>query len=244
MLAKPVVCAMVPARLGSTRLKMKNLALIDGEPMVGYAINSAINSNVFDNVYLNSENDIFKSISDDYGAKFYKRKYKLGSSITKSDEVIADFISSHPEYDIVVWVNSISPFQTPEEIRNIVNYFIDNKLDSLITVSNHNVHCMYDNNPLNFNMSEVFAQTQDLIPVQSFVYSVMMWRSKSFMQDYKNKGYGIFCGNFGTYPVGKLTEIIIKDQNDLMLADLLMRSIRKNQDKYEIKYDKSVETIK
>ena len=46
MLAKPVVCAMVPARLGSTRLKMKNLALIDGEPMVGYAINSAINSNV------------------------------------------------------------------------------------------------------------------------------------------------------------------------------------------------------
>ena len=96
--------------------------------MVGYAINSAINSNVFDNVYLNSENDIFKSISDDYGAKFYKRKYKLGSSITKSDEVIADFISSHPEYDIVVWVNSISPFQTPEEIRNIVNnrelYFV------------------------------------------------------------------------------------------------------------------------
>ena len=44
------VYAMIPARLGSTRLKMKNLALIDGKPMISYAINAAVKSGVFDKV--------------------------------------------------------------------------------------------------------------------------------------------------------------------------------------------------
>ena len=35
---KNKVYAMIPARLGSTRLQMKNLALIHGKPMISYAI--------------------------------------------------------------------------------------------------------------------------------------------------------------------------------------------------------------
>lgn len=41
------IIAMIPARMGSTRLRMKNLALIDGRPMIYYAIHVAKTSGVF-----------------------------------------------------------------------------------------------------------------------------------------------------------------------------------------------------
>ena len=121
------VYAMIPARFGSTRLKMKNLALIDGKPMISYVINAAKESGVFDKIIVNSDHHIFKSIANRYNIDFYHRPEKLGSSTTKSDSVVADFMEAFPEADVVVWVNSISPFQTGEEISKVVNYFINNK---------------------------------------------------------------------------------------------------------------------
>ena len=47
--------AMIPARIGSTRLKYKNLALINGKPLIYYAINAAKNSKMFNKIVLNSD---------------------------------------------------------------------------------------------------------------------------------------------------------------------------------------------
>ena len=47
---KQKICAMIPARAGSTRLKMKNLALIDGKPLISYVINAVKQSGIFDNI--------------------------------------------------------------------------------------------------------------------------------------------------------------------------------------------------
>ena len=64
------IYAMIPARLGSTRLKMKNLALIDGKPMISYAINAAVKSGVFDKIIVNSESNIYSSIANRYKVDF------------------------------------------------------------------------------------------------------------------------------------------------------------------------------
>lgn len=236
-MSKPVIYAMIPARMGSTRLKMKNLALIDGKPMISYAIKAARDSGVFEKVKVNSENIIFDQVAQRYGADFYHREESLGSSVAKSDDVVADFMKSHPEAEVVVWVNSTSPFQTAEEVAEVVDYFNAQQLDSLITVENKQVHCDYSGEPVNYDIKGKFSQTQDMTPVQPFVYSIMMWRTSSFMEEYKEKGYALFCGQFGTYPVRKLTEIIIKNQDDLMRVDLLMTAINANSENYTVRYD-------
>ena len=76
------VIAMIPARIGSTRLKMKNLALVNGRPLIYYSIRAAQDSGVFDRVVLNSDHEVFGEIADRYGAEFYHRPLKLGSSET------------------------------------------------------------------------------------------------------------------------------------------------------------------
>ena len=233
------IIAMIPARIGSTRLKMKNLALINGEPMISYAINAAKRSSVFDKIVINSDSKIFQKIADRYGVEFFQRPDHLGSSATKSDDVILDFMKNY-HADIIVWVNPICPFQTGSDIKNVTKYFLSNKLDSLITVEDKDVHCLYKGKPVNYNSNELFAQTQDMIPVQTFVYSIMMWRRKTFINKYNKDGYALFCGRFGTFPASKIAGLIIKNKDDLKIADLLIRGLNKMSGDYEVGYDSLV----
>ena len=219
--------AFIPTRIGSTRLPKKNLALLDGRPLMAYAISAALESRVFDRVIVDGDHPAFGEVAARYGAEFYLREPDLGSSQTRSDDVVLDFIEHFPSTK-VAWINSINPFQTPREIRSAVEYFNEESLDSLITVENRQVHSMLGDRPLNFEMSGKFALTQDLEPVQVFAYSLMMWRSKIFVDAMQDKGHAFFCGRFGTYPVSRLTSMVIKKPEDLTLADSIMRARRKS----------------
>ena len=55
---KKKIFAMIPARIGSQRLKLKNLSLLNGKPLIYYAIQSAKDSHVFDSIYINSDDKI------------------------------------------------------------------------------------------------------------------------------------------------------------------------------------------
>lgn len=219
----PKAIAMIPARIGSTRLPMKNLALLDGQPLISYAIQAAKESGVFDRVIINADVPLFAKIAERYGVEFYLRPTELGSSSTKSDDVVLDFIQKHP-CDILAWVNPTSPLQTGQEVRDVVHYFNDHNLDTLITTNNAQVHANFEGRPLNYVTNKLFAQTQDLTPVELFVYSIMMWRTAPFINDYQSQGYAFFVGKTGFFPVSKETAIIIKRQEDLRLAEYIMKA--------------------
>ena len=123
MNSKPLINAMIPARIGSTRFKMKNLAMLNGKPMIAYAIMAALSSNIFDRVIVNSDSEVFRTIAEKYGAEFYLRPEHLGGSSVNSDDVVKDFIEKYPS-DIVVWENPIAPLQTVDDIQNTIKYFL------------------------------------------------------------------------------------------------------------------------
>ena len=229
------IVAMVPARVGSERLKMKNLALLDGRPLISYAIEAAKASGVFSKIVLNTDGAVFETIARRHDIDFYLRPPELGSSDTKSDSVVYDFMGRFTS-DIVAWVNPIAPLQTGEEIRDVVNYFIQQQLDSLITVNDEQVHCVYQGQPVNFRVDEIFAKTQDLVPVQPFVYSVMMWRTGPFMETFKQQGYALLCGKLGYFPVSKRSSVIIKTDEDLLIAESILKATAEGRI-YQVQYD-------
>ena len=231
---------MIPARMGSERLPIKNLALINGKPLISYAIKAAQKSGVFNQIVINSDGEAFRKVADRYGTEFYLRPDQLGSSDTKSDELVYDFMLKYPS-DIVVWVNPISPLQPASEVAEVVEYFIQNSLDSLITVIDERVHCVYQGVPINYVTDELFAKTQDLVPVQSFVYSIMMWRTKCFMKAFEKDGYALMSGHMGYYPVSKNSSVIIKNDQDLMMAERILQSTN-SDGSYTVLYDEILET--
>jgi len=222
---------MIPARIGSSRLKKKNLALLNGKPLISYSINAAIESRVFSKIVLNADDHIFKKIAERYGIDFYLRPEPLGSSETKSDEVVADFMKKFNNFDVLVWVNPIDPFTTAKEIREVVDLFHREDLDSLITSEIKQVHARYKNLPLNYDEKEMFALTQDLKPIQLFNYSVMMWNYETFLKDFEREGFAFFSGKSDLINLSS-KRIIIKTKQDLKMAEILM-----GRERSEVVYD-------
>ena len=228
------IVAMIPARKGSKRLKNKNLSLISGKPLIYYSIKTAKESKIFSEIYINSDDEIYKKIAERYKVNFYKRPLKLGGSKIKSDDVVLDFIKKIKS-DILVWVNPIAPLQTSQEISKIVNYFKKNNLNSLITSRENQVHFSYKKKPVNFSLRGKFEQTQNLVPLEEMVYSIMMWSTNSFIKSMSLKGNAIMHGKFDSYNVSKLSSLIVKKIEDVWIIESILNQRKKIKNK--IKYD-------
>jgi hypothetical protein len=102
---------------------------------------------------------------------------------------------------------------------------------------------MFKNEAINFDVSEKFRKTQNLTPMQILVCSTMIWRTKSFESDYSAKSHAMISGKFGVYPVSNLAALNIKNKDDLILADFIMKNLRKvrNFENINIEYYKYTE---
>ena len=149
-------------------------------------------------------------------------------------------MQTHPA-DIVAWVNPTSPLQSAREMEQAISLFRSQAYDTLFTVENKQVHSTIESRALNYRENELFAQTQDLTPVQCFVYSLMMWRTGPFLAAMTEKGYALFTGKVGYYPVSRLAALIVKTSDDLRLIDYIVRSTR--ADDGEVIYDELVNRI-
>jgi len=218
------ITGMIPARLGSERLARKNLALLAGEPLIVHAIKLAKTSGVFDRIVVNSESSVFARIAEKHGVEFYRRPEHLATAQAKSDEVVYDFAIRYAT-DVIVWVNPISPLQPDHEVREVVRYFVSAELDSLITVREEQVHCNFRGEALNYKPGGKFAKTQDLEPVQRFVYSLMMWRRDAFVAEYERQRNAILFGRSGFYPVSQMSSLIIKTEEDIKLCEYILTGL-------------------
>ena len=105
---KKIIC-MIPARIGSQRFRHKNLALIQNKPILSWGIESAKDSNVFEEIIINGDNIVFEKIAKSYNLKYHDRNPSLSTNESKSDDVIFDFLKIY-ECDFIVWFNATSTF--------------------------------------------------------------------------------------------------------------------------------------
>ena len=57
--------AFIGCRIGSTRVKCKNLLLIDGKPLFTYLTDSALKSKEISNLYLNTDSKYIVDIAEE-----------------------------------------------------------------------------------------------------------------------------------------------------------------------------------
>ena len=94
------IVAEIPARAGSERVKNKNLRLLNGKPLISYAIEAAKSSTLLTDIYVNSDSDEIGKYGKSLGIKFYKRPDHLASDIVRQivdeDHMLGFFIASDP----------------------------------------------------------------------------------------------------------------------------------------------------
>jgi len=69
--------AIIPARGGSKRLPRKNVLPFMGKPMLTYPIKTALDSGLFDEVIVSTEDLEIASVAEDAGARILKRPFEL-----------------------------------------------------------------------------------------------------------------------------------------------------------------------
>lgn len=207
---------MIPGRLGSERFKKKNFSELNGMPLMSQAIKNSIETKIFDKVILNGDSDEFIKIAELHNVEFYNRPSSLGTSEARSDDVVYDFINKFGG-DVLVWVNPICPLMTNKTLKRVVNEFIQNDYDSAITGRKIFSHTNINNKPVNYNLKNKFAKTQDLEPIFLFSYSAMIWKTKSFIDKYEKDKSAFIFGKFGEIEVDFLSSLTVKYEHDLKI---------------------------
>ena len=69
MSEKPSAVALIPARAGSKRVPHKNIAPLNGHPLIAYTICAARKSGVFDGVIVSTDSEEYAAIARHYGAE-------------------------------------------------------------------------------------------------------------------------------------------------------------------------------
>jgi CMP-N-acetylneuraminic acid synthetase len=213
------IIAMIPARMGSQRLPRKNLALLDGVPLITHAIRKCQAAGVFDAIWVNSEHPDFGPIASAEGVNFHQRPAALGDNAATSEQFVGEFLAVHP-CDFVVQVHSIAPLLTVADLQSFIQKVRSNDHDALLSVVEENLECLYQGAPVNFTFAEK-TNSQDLTPVQRIVWAVTAWRRATFLAAADAGACATYAGRVGYSPVSRMAGHVIKTQEDLDIAAAL-----------------------
>tara|TARA_B100000795_G_C22788008_1_gene435530 strand:+ start:680 stop:1366 length:687 start_codon:yes stop_codon:yes gene_type:complete len=120
--------AIIPARGGSKRIKNKNIKLFNGKPMISYPIQELNKSKIFNKVFVSTENESTKKISEKYGASVdFLRTKNLSEDQISLEVVLKDVVTKFERkgetYDEIWLVYACNPLLKKNDIIDANNNF-------------------------------------------------------------------------------------------------------------------------
>jgi len=132
---KPI--CIIPASGASIRFPRKNIALLNGKPLLAYAIDEALLSNIFRAVYISSEDAEILEIAQNYGGVPLLRPPELGSDRAQIRHVCLDILKSI-ECDEFGVLGVPNPLRKAEDIVAAYTIFKQSDAECLMSISSYN----------------------------------------------------------------------------------------------------------
>ena len=217
--------AIIPARSGSKRLPKKNYKPFNSRTLVEIARDKCLATGIFDKVIISSDDPFFENLINCKEVEFVKRTEKLAGDNATTDMVMDFFFEKLPSCKTILWVNSVSPLQTIQDIKNCGIRLSDPYIDCVMAVNTLYQHCSILNEPINFNPNSPFEKTQDLVPIQRYIYSCMGWRRETYIKSRMEGFKGLFPGNMSLVEVSTLAGMLIKYEEDFILCSQIEKAI-------------------
>lgn len=142
----PTCVGLIPARSGSKRVPGKNARLLGGQPLIAYAVASALDSGVLDGVIVSTDSPEIAELAQRFGAEvpFLRPAHLAGDhspDIEWVRHLLARFEDDGRTWDCYAILRPTSPFRRPETIRRAWAAFrADGRADSLRAVQPSREH--------------------------------------------------------------------------------------------------------
>jgi CMP-N,N'-diacetyllegionaminic acid synthase len=115
----PRAVAFVPARSGSERVPHKNVRPLAGHPLLAYAIETALQSGVFERVVVSTDSEDIAEVARWYGADVpFLRPAEYATATSPDIEWLAYTLEHLDEhFELFALVRATNPFRGPDVVR-------------------------------------------------------------------------------------------------------------------------------
>ena len=133
------IIAIITARGGSKRIPRKNINEFCGKPIIEYPIEAALNSNIFDEVMVSTDDSEIAQIAVNAGAKvpFYRSAETSSDFATTRDvlmEVLSEYEKLGKKYDYMVCIYPTNPFITAEILKEAIAILEKEQCEEVVPV--------------------------------------------------------------------------------------------------------------
>ncbi len=226
------VC-IIPARGGSKRIPRKNIRPFLGRPIIEYAIKTALNSKLFDEVIVSTDDIEIVTFSESFGVIVHHRsKENSDDFATTSDvivEVLRDLESKNKLPETVCCIYPTSPLLDENDLNEAIEVFEKQGFDSLVSSVSFSFPPQrgfyLDDNIVQLVSAESMPKRSQDLPKQFHdAGSFYFFKSKS-MLDSKN----LWAGKVGAYilPESKVQDI--DTEEDWKMAELKFLQLSKEK---------------
>lgn len=223
--------AIIPARGGSKRIPRKNIKSFLGKPIIAYSIETALNSNVFDEVMVSTDDVEIAEIAKKYGAKvpFY-RSLEMSSDTATTTSVLIEVLDEYKklgqEFEYCACIYPCAPFISTQKLIEGMELLVKSGVDSVLPVVKFSYppqRCLVIKDkkvqmlhPENYNL-----RSQDFEPYYHDAGQFYCLKSSSLIKEKK-----LYCEN--TVPI-ELPESEVQDidnEEDWKIAEIKYKILK------------------
>lgn len=224
---------MIPARAGSKRLRRKNMALLDGKPLVAWTIDAARDSGVFDRVYVSTEAADIAEVVAGFGADVsIRRPAELaGDTVTNVDvslHLLKALADRGQTYDAIVCLQPSSPLRSGEDIAGAWQNFVTSGKDFLASVTPidpHYFHWALETRPDgNYGMvfGDKYMRARQELPEFYRPNGAIKIARVEALRERRN----FFGESLGVYSMDESRSVQVATLTDLLICEALVQVCR------------------
>ncbi|TWW63579.1 N-acylneuraminate cytidylyltransferase A [Takifugu flavidus] len=128
------VAALILARGGSKGIPLKNIKMLAGVPLIGWVLRAAVDSEMFDSIWVSTDHTDIENVAKAWGAKVHRRSPEVSKDSSTSLETIQEFVTSHPEVDVVCNIQATAPCLHPFHLKEALEMITQHGFDSVFSV--------------------------------------------------------------------------------------------------------------
>lgn len=190
--------AIITARGGSKRIPRKNIKEFLGKPIIEYSIKAALDSGIFDEVMVSTDDDEIAEIAKRAGAKIpFMRSADAANDFATTTDVIAEVLKQYKEigreFDFACCIYPTAPFVTKELLLKAQELVEKENADSCFPIIQYSFPpqrgMVVENGNAKYKYPEYqFTRSQDLEKIYHDSGQFYYFNAKKFEQTGKMLG--------------------------------------------------------
>ncbi|TCI91733.1 pseudaminic acid cytidylyltransferase [Tenacibaculum sp. M341] len=231
--------AIIPARGGSKRIPKKNIKLFLGKPIIAYSIEAAINSGLFDEVMVSTDNSEIAEIAKLYGAtvpfmRSDENSDDFATTIDVIEEVLSEYSNLDKEFNNTCCIYPTAPFIDDQKLVKAYKHLIDNDFDCVFPVLKYGFPIQRslrkdekNGEVLMFYPENLNARSQDLEPAFHDSGQFYFFNTKVILKEKR-----LWTNNTGAIEISELEGQDIDNEVDWKLAEIKYKIINEKKNSF------------